>query len=580
MSPGRFRKDENTRDDRDARETGFSYTEDGKVTNSAIPIPDQVRAKLLSLLPGIRKKKLKGMVCPAGGFTAALFWESLLSDEEIIGFLDNDKAKHGTLIAGLPVNPIPSIATNPPDFVIVASMSFNKEIFSQLLPFSRRHGFKLLDICNAPAPPLLPFVNSRLAPIPSVILKNISKQIPSLISRSSRILLYPNNPLMLNLWLRGVFANLDVVGIIDCDKQLAGTDCHGLRIYSPGQLDRFEADIILAAKPGCHNPIAAELRTLAPGCLLDIVDLCEGMAVDDYRSELAACLGRQIWENRMEGLPVHKVQIGTSNQNICDLLCALSAAREFARRNPELEVQFQYLPEIVDAYDDDLVRPGNGGYIIPNYSEQFLSERDSSIASNYQGGYYLGLALNFAVPPRPELPIMPAVKGLQPRSYIVLATGAEGLTSTLSLEQLNSLVQTAPLPVVCIGNATARPGIKGADYFNGPPLAMLRLIQHASVVLTSRTTPAHIAAAYEVPSVVWIPEDGYDWHIDYPAWNHRRIPVATHGFIDRVREALESLTGSNQGPTFAHAVQPYKIQSHGLNQASCFPAGPIRKTRE
>jgi hypothetical protein len=547
------------------RDSAQPQEKDWEVTNStAPPIPDQVRAKLHAFLSGIRKTKSKGMVCPAGGLTTSLFLEGLLSDEEITGFLDNNETKHGTLVAGLPVKPLTSIAKNPPDFVILASMTFRKELHAQLLPLSRRYGFKLHDICDLPTSLSPVRFDTCLAPIPSVVLENLKKRIPSLISSRSRILLYPNHPLTLNLWLRGVFAHLDVRGIVDCHKQSAGTDGHGLTVYLPGQLAPSEADVILVTDPRYHSQKSTEPDPLAAARSLEIIDLCEGMTIESFRSEWAESIGEKLLANRMAEWPARKLQIWVPDQNLCDSLCAISAAREFARRHPNVEVQFPHLPEILRAYGDDLVRPGSAGYVVPVQPQEFLSEQSGSITGNYQGCYHLGLGMDFHVPPRPELPIIPPATGVSPRSFIVLHPGVEGLEPTPSREQLEFIVRTAPLPVVCIRDARTSRTIKGADYFRpGSLLEVLRLIQHAALVLTSRNVFSHIAAAYDVPSIVWVPGDGLDWHIDYPDWNHRRIRQASPEFIDRVEESIESLItqkpGSHTGPNLQPAGCNYTV---------------------
>ena len=535
------------------------------MSNSIVPpIPDQVRTNLQALLPGIRKKKFKGMVCPAGGFTTSFFVEGMLSDEEITGFLDNDESKHGTLLSGLPIKPLSAIAENPPDFVILASMTFRKQLRAQLLPLSRRYGFKILDICDLPTLQSPVRFDTCLAPIPAVILENLKKHVPSLISSRSRVLLYPNRPMTINLWLRGTFADLDVRGTIDCDKEVAGTDCHGLRVYLPDQLDQLEADVILVTDPRCDSHKLTEPDPLSTARSLKIIDLCEGMTIEGFRSEWAESLGGQLLANRMEEWPARKLQIWVPSQNLCDSLCAISAAREFARRHPGVEVQFPQLPEILRAYGDDLVRPGCSGYVISAQPREFLSERSGSIAGNYQGCYHLGLGLDFHEAPRPELPILPPPKGLLPRSFIALQPGVEGLEPAPAKEQLESIVRTAPLPVVCIGDARTRRTIKGVDYSRlGSPLEVLRLIQHAAVVLTSRTASSHIAAAYDVRSIVWAGGDGFDWHIDYPAWSHRRIRHDSPGFIDRIEESIESLMREKPdhhiGPSLHPAGRNYTI---------------------
>jgi len=498
------------------------------------PVPDQVYSKLRELLPGIRQKKMKGMVCPAGGFAASLFADNLLSREEIVGFLDNDAGKHGMLLAGLPVRPVSAVEANLPDFVMVASLSFSKEIIAQLRPLSRQHHFKLLDI-SIPDPNLhktLPFVNSCLPPIPAVVLENFKARLPVQISRGSRVFLHAS-PIATNLWMRGVFAGIDVVGIVDFDRQL-GPECLGLKVYSPDQVERLEADALIAADP--------EFTEKAVRFSLKIINLCEGMTSESYRTEWAKSLETQIWANCLPEFPARKVQIWIQRQNFGDAICGLTAAREFARRHPDLSVEFQFLPEIVRAYGDDLVRSGSSGYVIPDQSGRFLSEKWNSVVGNYQGSYYLGLGMDFDMLPRPELPILQPARSLAPRSFIALYPGIEGVHSIPAIEQLEGIVRAASLPVFCIGDGLIRPVIRGIDYsFAGSTMEMLRLIQHAALVITPRSAPAHIAAAYSVPSIVWSSNDPFEWHIDYHGWNHRCIAPTCDGFFDRVSAAVESL---------------------------------------
>jgi hypothetical protein len=245
----------------------------------------------------------------------------------------------------------------------------------------------------------------------------------------------------------------------------------------------------------------------------------------------------------MEEWPARKVQVGIPGQELCDSLCALSAAREFARRHPNVEVQFQYIPDIVSAYNDDLVRHGNGGYIIPDHSRHFLCERSNSLGINYQGCFYLSLGLNFSVPPKPELPMLAPTDDKKPRSYIALCA------DVMSSEQLKSIARTAPFPIVCVGHwGKYQSKINNVEYIDGSPLELLRLIQHAAVVLTNRSAPAHIAAGYNVPSIVWTPGDDYDWHLNYPSWSHHRIQFADHLFIDPIEKTIDSLINANPVP--------------------------------
>src|SRR5216684_1038911 len=103
-----------------------------------ILIPDHVRSKVRLLLPGIRHSKRKGMICPAGSLAGALLEDLLEPGVEITGLLDNNQAKRGTTLAGLPVLPISEIENNLPDFVMVATLTFRDEILAQLRPLADR----------------------------------------------------------------------------------------------------------------------------------------------------------------------------------------------------------------------------------------------------------------------------------------------------------------------------------------------------------------------------------------------------------------------------------------------------------
>jgi hypothetical protein len=131
----------------------------------------------------------------------------------------------------------------------------------------------------------------------------------------------------------------------------------------------------------------------------------------------------------------------------------------------------------------------------------------------------------------------------KPRSYIALCA------DVMSSEQLKSIARTAPFPIVCVGHwGKYQSKINNVEYIDGSPLELLRLIQHAAVVLTNRSAPAHIAAGYNVPSIVWTPGDDYDWHLNYPSWSHHRIQFADHLFIDPIEKTIDSLINANPVP--------------------------------
>jgi hypothetical protein len=91
---------------------------------------------------------------------------------------------------------------------------------------------------------------------------------------------------------------------------------------------------------------------------------------------------------------------------------------------------------------------------------------------------------------------------------------------------LETIIQKAPLPVVVVGKPSTPKNIRGADFDHlGSPIEMLRVIQHAAFMLTPRSASAHIASGYRVPSLIWVPDDGENWHLSYPGWDYKLIRV-------------------------------------------------------
>ncbi len=512
-------------------------------------VPEHVRANLRFMLPRVKDRKLKGMICPAGGFTETLLGEDLFGAVEIVGLLDNDPSKHETMVSGIPVRAISSIETDRPDFIIVASMSYSREILAQLAPFSRRHRIRLLDICRGEAPTSFTYLNTTLAPIPDEVLLNARKYFPRLVSGRKRVVLYATDSLALNLSMRGMLVDLQIVGLIDGDHQYAGGECQGLRIISRDQAKNINADTIVMIDPLRRSESVKNVCAIATSQGLEIIDLCEGMTIDKARSQFADAIGGKILSDQMNNRSSSKVEIRVPNGGLCDSLCAISAAREFARRNPNHEVRFQQYPEILEAYGDGLVMPGRGGYVIPDQAGHFISDRWSSTAGNYQGCYYLGLGMNFDMLPHPELPHASPIEGLLPRSYIVLQTGVEATAPNPSIGLIEAIVRNAPYRVLCIGDGKKGRAINGVDYFSpASVLEMLTLIENAAAVLTSRAGISHVAAAYCVPSVIWTPGDAYDWHLNYSDWNHRRICLGDEGSMLQFEKSIEMLVNARQLP--------------------------------
>lgn len=226
-----------------------------------------------------------------------------------------------------------------------------------------------------------------------------------------------------------------------------------------------------------------------------------------------------------------------------DMLCALAAARALARLHPGLRVHFNRIPKVVKAFGDNLITPGLGlsldiGHPDPPF---FFWEQGQWSSSNYVDNYFLSLGINFESPPRLELPKLPPFEALRGVKYIVLQPRAAGKWAYphLSVNILQRVISFCPLPVVVTGCPGSGMGLRGIDCsYLGDEINMLRLIQHATLVLAPRSAGAHVAAGYGVPSIIWLPDDQLNWHLDYPAWKVRKIPAISADVDVQIQKAL------------------------------------------
>lgn len=414
------------------------------------------------------------------------------------------------------------------------------------------------------------FMQSYLAPIPSVVFENYQKNLAPLKYHGKRILFAPHCELVFNLVYRGYFRHFNVLGALDRNSKKIGKTGNGLFAYSYDSLAELKPDVVVVANTRYHNEIMASLRTSAEELNYELVDLCTDYEHAIFRTELSEVLDcRKISQLRPGCVDVPATITDSDSMaveivvetgwGLGDKLCALSAAREFARRNSNLKVYYNTLPNVVSAYDDDLVKLGAGAYPLPENYALFHREKDSSPAGNYLGCYYLGLGLNFNSNPKIELPVVPPCAGLTPGSYIALQPTANWAKPNLSLNDIKRIIQNSPLPVVLTGNyitdnTTDNISDEDKQRFNqelviaganasyiGDEMNMLKLICHAALVLTPRSASAHIAAGYGVKTVVWVPNDGENWHLDYPNWQHKRISADQKDVGDELIRQMNNL---------------------------------------
>lgn len=414
------------------------------------------------------------------------------------------------------------------------------------------------------------FMQSYLAPIPSVVFENYQKHLAPLKHQGKRIVFAPHCELVFNLVYRGYFRHFNVLGALDRNSKKIGKTGNGLFAHSYDSLAELKPDVVVVANTRYHKEIVASLRTTAEELNFELIDLCAGYDHAAFRQELAEFLDcRKISQLRPGCVDVPatitdadamavEIVIETG-WGLGDKLCALSAAREFSRRNPNLSVYYNTLPKIVEAYGDNLLKLGSGAYPLPENFALFHREKDSSPAANYLGCYYLGLGINFDSNPGLELPEVPPCTGLTTGSYIALQPTANWAKPNLSLDDIKRVIQASPLPVVLTGNyitnnSTDNISDDDAQRFNqelitaganasyiGDEMNMLKLIRHAALVLTPRSASAHIAAGYGVKTVVWVPNDGENWHLDYPNWQHKRISAAQKDVGDELIREMNNL---------------------------------------
>jgi hypothetical protein len=371
------------------------------------------------------------------------------------------------------------------------------------------------------------YLKLHLAPVPHAIKQNLITYLTPIANKHARTLLYLDPILTANLWARGAFSDLKLLGILTDDCHPNSFHFTGLTVYSFDDLPLINPDSVVVTDYRNHNEISHKLSPLSKKYDFKIIDLCLEFEELAFRREWAEELKREVFSNEISDFPAQHVEIEIpSTWGFGDKLCALSTAREFARRHPAIKVHFQHIPEIVSAYGDDLVTSDPGSYIIPYQEPHFYRERDSSVAGNYLGCYYLNFGLHFDSLPNLELPYLPPCPDLKPNSYIALQPSAGWAKPNLSSRRLETIIQKAPLPVVVVGKPSTPKNIRGADFDHlGSPIEMLRVIQHAAFMLTPRSASAHIASGYRVPSLIWVPDDGENWHLSYPGWDYKLIRV-------------------------------------------------------
>lgn len=356
--------------------------------------------------------------------------------------------------------------------------------------------------------------------IPDVILRNIRNRQKELVARYRTFVLAPHGAIAENLLLGNFCHTFAIAGVLLIPPTVTRESASPVPLLNA--VDAFEGDAILwvgtSPAPGAYAR-AWESQGKA------LINLCEGFDPVSYRCQLTEQIVPRL---DTDALISPHVEFSMPAWGLGDNLCALSTARAMARMRPDLLIHFNVIPEVVRAFGDDLVTTGKGQRIDigrpgPMY---FFWEAQGDIAGNYAGCYQLSLGMPFDKAPSLDLPRLPPKAGLTPQEYVVIQPRAEGIWGKphLNALELQRIVDACPLPVVLVGRPGSDTGLRGLDTSHtGSELDMLQVIQHAALVLTPRSASAHVAAGYRVPAVVWVSDDGLDWHLNYPDWPHARI---------------------------------------------------------
>lgn len=220
-----------------------------------------------------------------------------------------------------------------------------------------------------------------------------------------------------------------------------------------------------------------------------------------------------------------------------DMLCLIAAARMYGLKHGCKAYVHAY-PEVQKAYPDyeawgsEAPIPGARDVqvhaaVVPRHRVKHKSQD-----FNYLGTFLAALGMPPAEPPELEFPELPVPAGLEAGGYVAIqpystyAPNPADRDAWCQLLVYRTKLEYPDMPIVCVGKPDTRQDLEYVDYGHlGGPLELLAVVQHAAWVLTPRSVAAHVASAYSISSFVWLPFDGENWHLDYPGWPVKTVPI-------------------------------------------------------
>src|SRR5579862_9616507 len=169
-----------------------------------------------------------------------------------------------------------------------------------------------------------PHLNLHLAQVPNVIRQNLKTYLSPLITNRARTLLYLDPVLTTNLWARGTFSDLELVGVLSSDFRSYKGEVPGLNVYSLDQLQHLTPEAVIVSDYRFHREITLELYPLSKKFGFQIIDLCSGFEDTSFRREWAEAMTRHIYANEVPDWPARRGNISVRSKcGFGDKLCAL-----------------------------------------------------------------------------------------------------------------------------------------------------------------------------------------------------------------------------------------------------------------
>lgn len=219
-------------------------------------------------------------------------------------------------------------------------------------------------------------------------------------------------------------------------------------------------------------------------------------------------------------------------------MCFLSAIHAFARRQGE-PCWVTHFEDVVETYGDGWLHFGRQREHRHVDVYDWHRRKDKSEHINYLGTFAKALMPDIELPVDFELP---AFDPEEKRCLIQVRSNFAANPDPAYVQRLvDKFMEMTGESLFVIGDENTPRWLERVDYslVKTSIPTLMRHISNAKCVLTPRSISAHLAAGYKVPALVWLPDDGENWHLDYPDWSHFRIGI--NGYSEECTSGLEKL---------------------------------------